>query len=368
MAKLSEKYEIEKRYIRKGNARSGKRLSAGDPRFFVAHETANNTADEDDHFDYFNDHQPSASAQTFIGAIKILEIIPVDQPEKAWHVMYKQDRRVLGLGFANDHAIGVELCRTGSFAKAYDRYVWYFAYLCRKFGKDPRKHIIDHKSLDPERRRDPHSWLNPNGVTWAEFISDVVEYYENWHKEISETVDKGISKPSKPAPVAADKDTSDEGKRVESIHKDKNDPLVFRSKPSWDDKDVVGTFGYGMGWTIVEKVTVGRSPQYKVKNSKGSIYYITAAPEFVKVVEDPKRKLTEFVHLPASAETWGTYELGVQPVSKNISWSLTPARYGGLTYEVLDEPWPNVVTIMTGRGKRNIFVDPSRTSARRYKK
>lgn len=64
------------------------------------------------------------------------------------------------------------------------------------------------------------------------------------------------------------------------------------------------------------------------------------------------------VHLPASAKTWRTYKLNVKPVKANSDWSLTPSRYGGLTYDVLDRPYPNVVTIMTGRGKRNIYVGP----------
>ncbi|WP_121603770.1 M15 family metallopeptidase [Virgibacillus sp. Bac332] len=68
------------------------------------------------------------------------------------------------------------------------------------------------------------------------------------------------------------------------------------------------------------------------------------------------------VHLPASAKTWRTYKLNVKPVKKNSDWSLTPARYGGLTYKILDKPYPDVVTIKTGRGNRNIYVG-SGTSA-----
>lgn len=62
------------------------------------------------------------------------------------------------------------------------------------------------------------------------------------------------------------------------------------------------------------------------------------------------------VHLPASAKTWRTYKLNVQPVAKNSDWSLTPSRYGGLTYTILGRPYPDVVTINTSRGKRNIYV------------
>ncbi|MEK3887238.1 peptidoglycan DD-metalloendopeptidase family protein [Bacillus sp. FSL K6-3431] len=62
------------------------------------------------------------------------------------------------------------------------------------------------------------------------------------------------------------------------------------------------------------------------------------------------------VHLPASAKTWRTYKLSVQPVTKNSDWSLTPSAFGGLTYEIIGKPYADVVTINTSRGKRNIYV------------
>lgn len=64
------------------------------------------------------------------------------------------------------------------------------------------------------------------------------------------------------------------------------------------------------------------------------------------------------VTLPRTAKTWRTYKLNVQPVKANSDWSLTPSAFGGLTYEILGRPYANVVTINTGRGKRNIFVGP----------
>lgn len=177
---ISKKYAIERKYINKGKARSGQKLVKGEPTFIVSHETANNTADADDHFAYFNNQQPNASAHTFIDSKKILEIIPLN--EKAWHNLYgnPEDNHLFGED-ANDTAAGVELCRTGSFKEGYDRYVWYHAYLCRTYGLDPLKKIVPHSRLDPRRRSDPESWLKPNGVTWAQFIKDVKNYYDNWH-------------------------------------------------------------------------------------------------------------------------------------------------------------------------------------------
>ncbi|PFI17467.1 N-acetylmuramoyl-L-alanine amidase [Bacillus cereus] len=39
----------------------------------------------------------------------------------------------------------------------------------------------------------------------------------------------------------------------------------------------------GLGFKIIDKVTANGSPQYKVKNSKGNVYYITASPTYVEV-------------------------------------------------------------------------------------
>lgn len=92
-----------------------------------------------------------------------------------------------------------------------------------------------------------------------------------------------INVPGTPKPAVSNEDTSLAGRRVESIWANKNDPLVFRNKPTWNRSDIVGTFGYGQGWTIVSKVRVDNDVQYKVKNSKGVVYYITASPKFVRV-------------------------------------------------------------------------------------
>ncbi|WBX80110.1 N-acetylmuramoyl-L-alanine amidase [Virgibacillus salarius] len=81
-------------------------------------------------------------------------------------------------------------------------------------------------------------------------------------------------KPSKPK-------ASYIGKRVESKH---NGNLRFYSKPSWSDKYVVGHLKKGYGFpTIVDKVKVGNGYQYKAKNSKGHVYYVTASDKYVKV-------------------------------------------------------------------------------------
>lgn len=51
--------------------------------------------------------------------------------------------------------------------------------------------------------------------------------------------------------------------------------LHFYDAPSWQDKDVFGS-DVGLGFTIDTKVTVNGWPQYKVHNSRGITYYVTA--------------------------------------------------------------------------------------------
>lgn len=179
---IKDKYTIDQKYITNKVARPRNKLTGGKPSFLVSHETANNSADAEAHYRYFQGTNMAASAHAFIDDKTILEIIPLD--EVAYHVQYQKtiDNRMFG-DDANDDAIGTELCRTGNFAKAYDRFVWYHAYLCKKFGIDPGKRIVAHETLDPERRSDPESWLNPNGVTWSDFISDVKSYVNAWEGE-----------------------------------------------------------------------------------------------------------------------------------------------------------------------------------------
>ncbi|RFT66728.1 N-acetylmuramoyl-L-alanine amidase [Bacillus clarus] len=99
-------------------------------------------------------------------------------------------------------------------------------------------------------------WLNLGGEQWIKNNPSYVKFSKK------STVDSSII-----------------GKRVVT----KVDNLRFYESPSWHDKDVAGTLDAGLGFTIDEKVTVNGSPQYKVHNSKGNTYYITASDAYVNV-------------------------------------------------------------------------------------
>ena len=93
----------------------------------------------------------------------------------------------------------------------------------------------------------------------------------------------GPSKKTKPQPAKPNnKINGKSGKRVESIYPGK---LRFYNKPSWQDQDVFGYLTKGQGFpTMVEKIKVGTGHQYKVKNSKGATFYVTASSQYVKLV------------------------------------------------------------------------------------
>ncbi|KMQ14156.1 N-acetylmuramoyl-L-alanine amidase [Bacillus mycoides] len=99
-------------------------------------------------------------------------------------------------------------------------------------------------------------WLNLGGEQWIENDPSYVKFNKK------STVDSSIV-----------------GKRVVS----KVNNLRFYESPSWHDKDVAGSVDVGLGFTIIDKVIVNRSRQYKVKNSCGSVFYITDSSYFVQV-------------------------------------------------------------------------------------
>lgn len=190
-------YEITRDYIRTGNSRSGQRI--GTVRFIVSHDTGNPGSTAYGNRNYFDTQQPSASAHTFIDDKYILEIIPLN--EKAYHVRSNitGDNKRYGVN-SNDAAIGVELCHGGkiNFQSAYNRYVWYHAYLCNRFNLNPKSDIVAHATLDPSRRTDPINILRTNGISWSMFIDDVTEVLQNFDRPAPAPAPSSPPQTSKP--------------------------------------------------------------------------------------------------------------------------------------------------------------------------
>ncbi|MED0945413.1 N-acetylmuramoyl-L-alanine amidase [Bacillus mycoides] len=231
------------------------------------------------------------------------------------------------------------------FKRSYEKYVKLLAKILRDRGLSVEKGLWTHydvtKYLGGTDHEDPLDYLKSHGLSEAQFRADVQRAYNNSSVDVSvpekpsvtaavpTAVTDGIAyiegynvnlrkgpdtsyskirqlnKPesyvvwaekdgwlnlggeqwikSNPSYVKFEKknkvDSSIVGKRVVS----KINNLRFYDAPSWQDKDVAGSVDAGLGFTIDAKVSVNGSPQYKVHNSKGKTYYVTANEAYVYV-------------------------------------------------------------------------------------
>ncbi|SCM96481.1 N-acetylmuramoyl-L-alanine amidase [Bacillus mycoides] len=244
---------------------------------------------------------------------------------------------------ANARFVHVELCETRDpvkFKRSYERYVKLLGEILRDRNIHPSKGLWTHKDitykLGGTDHEDPLNYLKSHGVSESQFRADVLKAYEGKTvavdtkpQEPSENVTEaqGVAyidgynvnlrngpstnngvirqlEKGKPYKVFGklgnwlnlggnqwiyynpsyiryngEQTSSVAGKRVVS----KVDNLRFYDSASWSDKDVAGSVDKGLGFTIDAKVTVNGSPQYKVHNSRGTTYYVTASEAFVHV-------------------------------------------------------------------------------------
>ncbi|MDM5188627.1 N-acetylmuramoyl-L-alanine amidase [Bacillus sp. DX4.1] len=104
------------------------------------------------------------------------------------------------------------------------------------------------------------NWLNLGGDQWVKNDPSYIRY------------DKGNTN-------VGNENSNVVGKRVVS----KVNNLNFYTKATWDKSYLAGTVDPDFGFTIDAKVDVNGSPQYKVHNSKGTTFYITASKAYVDV-------------------------------------------------------------------------------------
>ncbi|MDF9661479.1 N-acetylmuramoyl-L-alanine amidase [Bacillus cereus] len=247
---------------------------------------------------------------------------------------------------ANKRFVHVELSETSNLAKfksSYERYVKLLAKILKDRGIHPSKGLWTHKDitykLGGTDHEDPLDYLRSHGVSESQFRTDVQkaydgatvtvkpkpqepsrhvigvtgvayidgynvnlrsgpstnygiirqlskdESYQVWGKQ-GEWLNLGgnqwiYNNPSyiKYQGEQTSAASSVLGKRVVS----KADNLRFYDSPSWQDKDVAGTLDAGLGFAIDKKVRVNAFPQYRVHNSKGKTFYITASEKYVSV-------------------------------------------------------------------------------------
>lgn len=247
---------------------------------------------------------------------------------------------------ANKRFVHVELSETSNpdkFKSSYERYVKLLAKILKDRGIHPSKGLWTHKDitykLGGTDHEDPIDYLRSHGVSESQFRADVQKAYEgatgtvkpkpqepsqnvvgatgvayiegfNVNLRSGPSTNHGVIRQlnkgeayqvwgkqgdwlnlggnqwiyNNPSYIKYQGEktfatSSVVGKRVVS----KVDNLRFYDSASWSDKDVAGTVDEGLGFTIDAKVSVNGSPQYKVHNSKGTTYYVTANEAYVYV-------------------------------------------------------------------------------------
>lgn len=103
-------------------------------------------------------------------------------------------------------------------------------------------------------------------------------------KKSSNTSKPPVSKPNPPSKPKTKPlewvGTNLKGRRVESIYRGR-DGLNFYDGPRWTNP--TGTFNYGTGWKIDNLYRVNGSLMYRVQNSAGKLYWITANSKYVTI-------------------------------------------------------------------------------------
>jgi N-acetylmuramoyl-L-alanine amidase CwlA len=182
---FQQKYVVTAKYLTSGTKRRSGLLISPAVKFIVAHDTGNPDSTANGNVRYYENsrNEMSASAHIFVDDKEIIECIPAltGSPEKAWHVLYKvaADNQLFGHN-ANDAAIGVEYCYGSNISadEAYRKFIWVMAYICHKFGLDPKTSIVGHYFLDPQRKTDPVTGLAHSRRTWEQLLRDVVAEYD----------------------------------------------------------------------------------------------------------------------------------------------------------------------------------------------
>ena len=167
---------ITKDYLPISMRRSG--LKMDKVVFIVCHDVGNPNSSAKGNVKYYHDtkNDSPTGVHSFIDDKEVIEIIPLD--EKCNHVRRSvgNDKQLYGV-YANDAAIGVELCyfpqEPERSKTAYNNYTAYIATLCRNYALDPLQKLVGHYVCDPVRRTDPLNAFRYLNKSMEQFLQDV---------------------------------------------------------------------------------------------------------------------------------------------------------------------------------------------------
>lgn len=165
-------------------------------------------------------------------------------------------------------------------------------------------------------------------------------------------VDTAKAPPKVPAPIQTD----DIGSAIVRV---KVDSLWVYDKPDWNARTF--TVKKHEAFTVVRELTVKGFKMYQLKSG----LFITANEDYVeldgviKSTEGEKApvKAVHYLNLKPLMSSWRVYDLKSPVRAGQEKAKLNPKKFGGLSYEILDNPQKDVYTIQTNQfGKVNIYA------------
>ena len=356
----------------------------GKPTCIVAHETANNSNNGSykNEIDFMKNNWQNAFVHSYTGEI---DTALVHDPDigGAW-----------GAGPSMHHyAIHCELCRSSTkegFIKAYNNWVETLIYFAKEYDipvilnrgtnkEGTLTHQYVTETYGGTTHVDPDAYLNHYGVTINQLAMDLQSSFDDDKTEKKpQSTDEEIELNVETSIVdylnAHDKDSSF-NHRQELADQYGIEGYIGSAEQNLALLDAIRSYepseSIYEGESIVEYLNIiGDDSSFNHRSELAEVYgidhYAGSAEQNLQLldmlrsgVEPDTSSNKKMLYLPANVNLWNVYKLNVQPVSRNSEWALTPSAFGGLTYEILAMPYPNVATIMTSRGKRNIYVAPS---------
>lgn len=242
-------------------------------RFIAVHWTANTSkgATAMNHYRYFQNNSPGASAHYFVDDNEIVQI--VGDTTIAYAVGGNQGYGVALNGCTNYNSISIEMCVNNGYSdKMLFNTIELVKELLRQF---PNARVCRH--WDATRKDCPSGFTGNNNARWNKFLNDIKQNRRMIidTSKTSECRMVGGSTPSKPqAPISQSK-PSTPFKGYYVLTSTPNDVLNVREKPSATSR-IVSSYRDGSKIYVHEVIHTKDSTWYKIEYHKDKFGYVAA--------------------------------------------------------------------------------------------
>jgi N-acetylmuramoyl-L-alanine amidase len=312
---------------------------------------------------YITVHNTANTSQGATDEMHARYLKGIDWSNKSWHFTVDDDSATQHIptnlngwhagdgenGTGNRESIGIEICENvdGDYQKAEQNAIELIRYLMEE-------HTISITNIVPHKHWSGKNCPRRILSRWDSFIEQIKNH-------------RGSSKPEFPSkPVTPRKQgeilylppTTSTGERNDRWALYYLDKPPIRAKANVKLELNPYKFG-GLTYEIL-----GDHPTFphvvKIKSEQAGEGWIYVHPNTSAVIRKgtiPKSSNKKYLNLHKHMNEWGIYKVNAVPVKKNQFAQLRPAKFGGLSYEILGNPQANIYTIQTEDfGMANIYA------------